>query len=80
MKIKVFIHTKNHYIEINTLIDCRAIENFMNSDYARYLGLPCHRMETPRRVFNVDRTENKEGKLTHYTDLQLQAGKKSWIH
>jgi hypothetical protein len=31
-------------------------------------------MENPRKLFNVDGTENKAGELRFYTDLQVQTG------
>jgi hypothetical protein len=31
-------------------------------------------MENPRKLFNVDSTENKAGELRFYTDLQVQTG------
>src|SRR5258708_19472932 len=31
-------------------------------------------MDEPRKLLNVDGTENKSGELCHYTDLQVQTG------
>ena len=31
-------------------------------------------METPRKLFNVDGTENKSGELRFYTDLSVRTG------
>ena len=49
-----------------------AIENFMNLTYAKWLCLPIKKMATPRKLFNVDGTENKSGELQHYVDLQTK--------
>ena len=46
----------------------------MNLTYARWLKLPIHPLEKPRKIFNVDGTENKSGELKYYTDLEVQMG------
>ena len=42
--------------------------------YAQWLKLPIHPLEKPRKIFNVDRTENKSGELKYYMDLKVQTG------
>src|SRR5258707_8298668 len=46
----------------------------MNLTYAKWLQLPIKQMNEPRKLLNVDRTENKSGELRFYTDLQVQTG------
>ena len=46
----------------------------MNLTYAKWLQLPIKQMEEPRKLLNVDGTENKSGELKYYTDLQVQTG------
>jgi hypothetical protein len=46
----------------------------MNLTYAKWLCLPIKKLPNPRKLFNVDRTENKAGELLFYTDLQVQSG------
>jgi hypothetical protein len=55
-------------------VDSGATENFLHLSYAKWLRLPIKRLHNPRRLFNVDGTENKNGKLQYYTDLDLQMG------
>src|SRR5487761_687860 len=74
MTIRFFIHSRSKRAEALALIDSGATENFMNIQYAKYLQLPIKRLEGPRRLFNVDGTENKSGMLQFYTDLQVQTG------
>jgi hypothetical protein len=50
----------------NALLDSQATENFMDKHLVKRLGIGRQKMQHPRRVFNVDRSENKHGKLTHY--------------
>src|SRR5258707_15144572 len=56
------------------LVDSGGTENFMNLTYAKWLQLPIKQMEEPRKLLNVDGTENKSGELHYYTDLQVQTG------
>jgi len=56
------------------------MENFMNLNYARWLGLPIKCLEKTRRLFNIDGTENKAGKLQFYTDVSLQTETKRTNH
>ena len=46
----------------------------MNLTYACWLKLPIHPLEKPRKIFNVDGTENKSAELKYYTDLEVQTG------
>ena len=46
----------------------------MNLAYAKWLQLPIKQLPEPRPVLNVDRTENKSGKLKYYTDLNVRMG------
>ena len=48
------------------LLDSGATENFMDERMVQRLGIGRRAMKVPRRVFNVDGTENKCGTLTHY--------------
>jgi len=47
------------------------MENFMNLNYARWLGLLIKCLEKTRQLFNIDGTENKAGKLQFYTNVSL---------
>ena len=46
----------------------------MNLTYARWLKLLIYPLDKPRKIFNVDGTENKSGELKYYTDLEVQTG------
>ena len=56
------------------LVDSGATENFLNLSYTCWLGLPIKQLLAPRRLYNMDGTENKGGELRHYTDLAVQTG------
>ncbi len=46
----------------------------MNLTYAKWLQLPIKQMDEPRKLLNVDGTENRSGELRYYTDLWVQTG------
>ena len=74
MTIRFYIHTIAKRAEAVALVDSGATENFMNLTYTHWLKLPIHPLEKPRKIFNVDGTENKSGELKYYTDLEVQMG------
>ena len=56
------------------LVNSSATKNFINERMVRHLGIGKREVETPHRVFNVDRTENLQGKLQHYCLLRVKRG------
>ena len=74
MTLHLYLHTAWKRAEAVALVDSGAMENFLNLSYARWLGLPVKQLLAPRRLYNVDGTENKGGELRHYTDLAVQTG------
>ena len=74
MTIQFYIHTIAKRAEAIALVDSRAIKNFMNLSYAQWLKLPIHPLKRPRKIFNVDGTENKGRELKYYMDLKVQTG------
>ncbi len=74
MTLRFFVHSVAKRAEVIALVDSGATENFMNLQYARWLRLPIKQMNEPRKLLNIDGTENKSGELRHYTDLQVQTG------
>ena len=74
MTVHVFIHSAAKRAETVSLLNSGATENFLNLEYAKWLHLPIKRMPHPRKLFNVDGTENKAGQLQYYTDLAIRTG------
>ena len=72
MMIRFYIHSKSKRAETVALVDSGATKNFMNLNYAKWLKLPIKVLTEERKLFNVDGTENKAGKLKFYMDLQVQ--------
>ena len=76
MSIKVYVNTLNKRAETSALLDSGATENFITTHYANWLHLPIKQLPRARKVFNVDGTTNKQGDITHFTDLEVQTGVK----
>jgi hypothetical protein len=74
MTVRCYLHSVAKRAETTALIDSGATENFINLSYTKWLQLSIKRLATPRKLFNVDGTENKVGELRFYTDLQVQTG------
>jgi hypothetical protein len=74
MTIRSYIHSSKKRAEATTLVDSGATENFMNLNYAKWLGLPLKKLNHPRQVYNVDGTLNRGGSLEFFTDVQVQTG------
>ncbi len=74
MTVHVFIHSNTKRAKTISLLDLGATENFLNLDYTKWLNLLIKRLPFPRKLFNVDGTENKAGQLQFYTDLAIWTG------
>ena len=64
--MKIPFRSLSEQAEKTVLIDSRATENFLNKDTWQRMGIGSHEMVKPIMVYNVDRTENSQGKITHY--------------
>jgi len=74
MTLRVFTHSRSKRAEAIALLDSGATENFMSLPYAKYLHLPIKTLAEPRRLFNVDRTQNRAGDLKYYVDMKTRTG------
>jgi hypothetical protein len=72
MMVQIYLHSIVKRAETIALVDSGATENFMNLSYAKWLKLPIKQLPQPRKLFNVDGTQNKSGELQFYTDLQVR--------
>ena len=68
--------------KINTqtkaLIDLGAEGKFIDQNYAKSLGTDNIQLEKSILILNVDRTRNKQGMITHYTELNMSIGNSTW--
>jgi hypothetical protein len=71
MHIPVLICTSYFMADKQALVDSRATDNFMHAAFAARMGLGLQELPTPKKIFNIDNTTNKSGKITHYLDLDV---------
>ena len=53
------------------LLDSGATDNFIDQRTIRRLNIPTQRLDRPRILYNVDKTENRSGCITNYVDLEI---------
>lgn len=63
--------TGNRTIAVRALIDTGAGGKFIDTKYATLRNIPLLPLNVPIPVYNIDKTPNKEGTITHYVDLSV---------
>jgi hypothetical protein len=71
MRIPVSICTSYFMADKRALVDSGATDNFMHPNFATKMGLGMKELPTPRKIFNINNTTNKSGKIMHYLDLDI---------
>jgi hypothetical protein len=74
MTVQCYLHSIAKRAEVVALVDSGVTENFLNLTYAKWLRLPVKKLNTSRKLYNVDGTENKAGELQYYMDLETRTG------
>ena len=64
------LHTHTKMAKEEALLDSGAMHNFIDKRMAKRLGIGTKKLENPRKIRNVDGTDNQAGELTKYTDLK----------
>ena len=72
MQIPVSVRTSYKTADIKALVDYGATDNFIHPMFTHRMGLGTHSLERPRKIWNVDNSENKAGCITHYVTLNVQ--------
>ena len=72
MRIPVSIRTSYFTADKSALVDSGATDNFIHPNFVSRMGINPKRLEKPRKIWNADSTENKEGMITHYLDLEVE--------
>jgi len=74
IRIPVLFETAHATAEREVLIDSGATDNFICKNLLQRLRITTLPMEVPLRIWNVDGMHNQDGKITHFTDLQVHTG------
>ena len=64
--MKIPFRSLSEQAEEMVLIDSGAMENFLDKTTWERMGIGSHETVKPITVYNVDGTENSQGKITHY--------------
>ena len=68
-----FTFDKNKVAE-QALLDSGAIDNFIDQRAVNRLNISTRRLDKPRVLYNVNKTENRSGRIAHYVDLEIMRG------
>ncbi len=74
IRILVLFETAHATAEREVLIDLGATDNFICKNLLQRLKIATLPIEVPLKIWNVDGTHNQDGKITHFTDLQVRTG------
>jgi hypothetical protein len=76
MKIPVSFRTSYARADKQILVDSGATDNFIDPRLLKRLGLRSLCLERPRKIWNIDGTNNRAGMISDYVDLNVQSGNK----
>jgi hypothetical protein len=71
MRVPVSICTSYFMADKKALVNSGATDNFMHPAFVKRMGLGLQKLQTPKKIFNIDNTTNKSGMITHYLDLNV---------
>ena len=78
INVPIYMCMHNSKTEEHALIDSRATENFLDYRTVKQLDLGTKPLDTPQPIINADRSPNRKGALTWYTELMvMQNGKEA---
>src|SRR5271163_3879539 len=70
---------ENKIIDTSVLLDSGAGGRFMHPDYAQKHNILLHKLRYPIIPKNVDGTENKIGKITHFTWIRTEIDRQLYL-
>ena len=74
LSIDILHNEKDEMIETKTLLDCGARGIFLDQNITWKHNLRTTKLEQPIRARNIDGTDNKQGTICFYTDLNIKIG------
>ena len=76
MKVPIMIKMSYNMAEVPSLVDSGATNNFIHPRTVRQLHLGTSLLDEPKKLFNVNDTQNKAGNVTRYVDLSVTTNQK----
>jgi len=72
MKVPVSFRTRYAMADKRILVDSGATDNFIHPKFVKCLQVGMQELECPMKIWNIDGTTNRAGRLTHFVDLLVQ--------
>ncbi len=72
MKVPVSFRTHYAMADKRILVDSGATDNFIHPKFVKRLHVGMQELEHPMKIWNIDGTTNRAGRLTHFVDLLVQ--------
>src|SRR6266571_559086 len=72
MRIPISVRTSCAMADIKGLVDSGATDCFMSLAFVKRMKLGVQPLQKPRKIWNIDNTENKAGLITHYINLNVE--------
>ena len=69
MKVPIALHTRYNMADIKALVDLGATDNFVSTHFLKEMGIKTRPLDKPKRIYNIDDTANKAGRITDYVIL-----------
>ena len=79
LSINILHNKKDKTIKTKTLLDCRAGGIFLDQNFTQKHNLRTTKLEQPIRAQNVDGTDNKQGIICFYTDLNIRISDRTFL-
>ena len=79
LKVPISFRTLHATANKRIVVDSRATDNFIHPKLLKRLGLGSQFLDRPQMIWNIDRTTNKAGALTHCLDLEVHTGERQEI-
>ncbi len=79
MRIPVLFESAHTTAEREVLVNSGAINNFISKNLLHQLKIAYLPVETPIKIWNVDRMHNQDGAISHFMDLQVHTGTETKI-
>jgi predicted aspartyl protease len=76
MKIPVSFCTSQAMADKSILVDSGATDNFIDPRLVKRLGLGTQKLDQPKKIWNIDGTNNRAGLIQEYVDLEVCTGDK----
>lgn len=80
ISLKLFLHSQNEWAETNALLDCGAMENLIHANHAWRKRLLIKILPILWKIINVNSTQNAQGEIKYYVDLEMIQGQKKVNH